>query len=314
MGGNQTIEKVTKNALNGLHVCGLDNVPCAQGQEHALMSVTVACPEIHGNSGLDTKDDSSFPEHDLKPVEGKAVNVMAKAILEAPRKVKLLATGRLTNVALLLSMYPEAMGNIDEIIIMGGALRGGNTHPVAEFNIQGDPEAAQIIFNHGLDENAPLQDVSKLCPSQLRVPVVLVPLEVTHTVLVSDEILKRIEALRIPSLPDKPCKFTKLAISLLLFFSHTYKEVFRFNHGPPLHDPVAVYYALNRKAFESKTYRVDVECTGVHSRGQTVVDIWEQTKRPRNVRVCEKVDVDAFWNDMIAAIHKVALKRVLKDE
>lgn len=144
VGGNQTVEKVTKNALDALYVCDLPAVPCARGQEHALMSKTVPCPEIHGESGLETKDGSRFPKHGLVPVAEKGVVSMAQGILGAPRKVTLVATGRMTNVALLLSMYPEVIRNLTEIVIMGGALRGGNTHPVCVHTRRGQSEMSLL--------------------------------------------------------------------------------------------------------------------------------------------------------------------------
>ena len=70
-----------------------------------------------------------------------------------------------------------------------------------------DPEAAKIVFASGI-------------------PVVIVPLEVTHTVLVTPDILKEIESLG--------SKFSKVIVELLLFFSKTYKEFYNFEH-PPLH-------------------------------------------------------------------------------
>eukprot|EP00232_Nephroselmis_pyriformis_P005104 CAMPEP_0182908830 /NCGR_PEP_ID=MMETSP0034_2-20130328/35421_1 /TAXON_ID=156128 /ORGANISM="Nephroselmis pyriformis, Strain CCMP717" /LENGTH=131 /DNA_ID=CAMNT_0025045031 /DNA_START=1 /DNA_END=392 /DNA_ORIENTATION=+ len=52
--GNQTLEKVTENAYKTLAMCGqvgvVDIIP---GQARSLLRPHVACPEIHGESGLD---------------------------------------------------------------------------------------------------------------------------------------------------------------------------------------------------------------------------------------------------------------------
>ena len=59
------------------------------------------------------------------------------------QRVRLCATAALTNVALLLILYPEVVEMV-EVVVMGGAMGIGNTAPVAEFNIQTDPEAAKV--------------------------------------------------------------------------------------------------------------------------------------------------------------------------
>jgi inosine-uridine nucleoside N-ribohydrolase len=331
-GGNQTVEKVTRNALDLLHLCGLDDVPCVRGNEHALMETTVPCPEIHGESGLDTHCGAKFPPHSLEPVPEKALHFMARTILAQPRKVTLIATGRQTNVALLLTVYPEVMRNVAAITIMGGAMRGGNTHPVAEFNIQGDPEAAQIVLNFGMHGNDALtvnatKDWSTVADADLRVPIVYVTLEVTHTVLVTDAVLAQLQrhtraagapplaavadaaaaagAAALPSTSTELSQFGRLMTSLFLFFAGSYRDHFGFAHGPPLHDPLAVLFPLRPELFKYKHWRVDVECARSHSRGQTVVDVWGQTGRPANAFVCESVDVSEFWRVMEGVVARV---------
>jgi len=56
------------------------------------------------------------------------------------------ATGSLTNIAILLKAFPDIKNKIREITIMGGAIGLGNWSPAAEFNILVDPEAAAIVF------------------------------------------------------------------------------------------------------------------------------------------------------------------------
>lgn len=195
-----------------------------------------------------------------------------------------------------------------------------------------------MVFNFGGARTAEAR-------KQGLVPIVLVTLEVTHTVLVTDTILHRIAQLErddsasstaASSSASAPASasasassithatdeewtavrnpFLRLTRNLLLFFAKTYRDVFAFREGPPLHDPVALYYCLAPEAFATRLYRVDVECAGTHTRGQTVVDIWNQTQRAPNVHVCERVDVDAFWNDMLAAIQRASKLGVLDAE
>ena len=158
-----------------------------------------------------------------------------------------MCTAPLTNAALLLTLYPEVEGLLEQIVLMGGAIGSGNTNPSAEFNIQVsavclvsrlipgseqaewteitlqvDPEAAKIVF-----ESA--------------VPLVMIPIEVTHTALATPSVIQRICAPRTP--------FLSLVREILLFFKDTNKSVFGFD-SPPLHDPTAVAYVIAPHIFK----------------------------------------------------------------
>ena len=225
----------------------------------------------------------------LGEVGGPGIETMAK-LLEAAwekgggEKISLVATGPLTNVALLVAVYGELVERVvEQVVIMGGASTGvGNTSPVAEFNIQMDPTAAAMVFHS--------------CP----VPVKMVPLEITHTVLFDD-----VQAARLaPLAAESP--FGVMIADLLSFFAETYASVFGFASGPPLHDPVAVYYLLAPEAFSGAEYYVDVETSrGSLCEGQTVVDRWHESGKKPNVWVGASVDVDAFFDSLFVAL-KVA--------
>jgi hypothetical protein len=73
-------------------------------------------------------------------------------------RVVLVATGALTNVALLLALYPEVTECLRDIVIMGGAIGIGNTSPGALLSTLGclcceqglrwtDPELPLAFFH-----------------------------------------------------------------------------------------------------------------------------------------------------------------------
>ena len=80
-------------------------------------------------------------------------------------------------------------------------------------------------------------------------------------------------------------------------------RVFGFD-APPVHDPCAVAYLLQPEMFDCKLMRVDVECASPLSSGQTVCDVWGDSKKPPNVHVCKEMDVDKFWDYMIGALEE----------
>lgn len=289
--GNQAVEKVTDNALRVLAAAGLERVPVVMGQSKPLMRPAVHCPQIHGESGLDGPlGGPILPPSPHSPIPGKAVVVMFETIRDwssinnGTTKVQLVATGALSNVALLLMIYPEVAEMVD-VVLMGGCLGTGNTGPVVEFNIQTDPEAAAVVFSSG-------------------VSVTMVPLEVTHAALVTKEVQQRIGA-------PGPHPFLDLIIELLVFFAEMYRKTFMFEN-PPLHDPCAVAYVIAPELFTVEHLRVDVETCSPLSAGQTVVDIWKQSGRPPNAYVCMSMDVKKFWELMVTAVHDAATQSPLQ--
>eukprot|EP00048_Salpingoeca_helianthica_P017103 m.235643 g.235643 ORF g.235643 m.235643 type:complete len:345 (+) comp20180_c0_seq1:20-1054(+) len=285
--GNVSVERTTANTLHVLHLAGIQNVPVVQGQARPLLRPPLHCPEIHGKSGLDGVDFPPLPEG-LCAVPGKAVTVMFEAIKKAhdtatalhgtPTRVGrglghvvLVATGALTNVALLLALYPEVVPCLRDIVIMGGAIGIGNTSPAAEFNIEIDPEAAAMVFASGL--------------------VTMVPLEVTHTALVTPTVLDRLAALGSP--------FSVALERLLLHFKTTYKRVFDFD-DPPLHDPCAVAYVIAPHLFKGRAMHVAVD-TGTLCAGRTVCDLYDRMHKIANATVTTAMDVEAFWLLMLEA-------------
>ena len=130
----------------------------------------------------------------------------------------------------------------------------------------------------------------------------MVPLEVTHTALVTDEILAEINSLS--------TGFSQIITELLLFFKSTYKTVFFMPE--PLHDPCAVAFVINPDLFEYRLMRVDVECASELSYGQTVCDVFGMSKKVKNVHVCFKMDVEKFWTLMVEAIKKANDKTPMK--
>ena len=70
---------------------------------------------------------------------GGAANIAQETLLE-PMITELIGcfaahVQALTNVALLLKLYPEVKDKLKQIVLMGGAIGVGNISPVAEFNI-----------------------------------------------------------------------------------------------------------------------------------------------------------------------------------
>lgn len=268
--GNGPVDKVTANARKVCTLAGID-VVIAEGAERPLAGDAHAAADIHGESALDGAD---LPEPTVPLSPLPAVEQLMATIAASAEPVTIVATAPLTNIAVLIRDHPEVLGNVSGISLMGGSALRGNTTPAAEFNVWADPEAADIVFRSGL-------------------PIKMVGLDVTHTVLATPAVL---DAFR-----DTGTELGRIGAELLTFFAGAYLDKFGMA-APPLHDPVAVLAVVHPDWMTWQRCRVDIELDGRYTRGMTVVDLDGVVEEPPNVEVARAVDVDRFWALMVDSV------------
>ncbi len=254
--GNQTLEKTTANAIRVLELAGRGDVQVAAGCPRPLVRDPRVAADVHGETGLDGPD---LPAANGKPVSEHAVDFLAERVEGAT----LVATGPLTNVALLLARHPDARP--ERVVLMGGAVAEGNVTPAAEFNIWADPEAAARVFASGLD-------------------VTMIGLDVTHRALVT---AARAEQLRSAG------RIGRTVAELLDFYGRFHREVYGFD-GSPVHDAVAVAHVIDPTLLEVERLNVRVDCESELCRGRTVVDVWRRTGLDANANVAVGIDSERF--------------------
>jgi inosine-uridine nucleoside N-ribohydrolase len=270
--GNQTLDKVALNARRVCSVAGITDVPIAAGRDRPLRRDPIIADDIHGVSGLDGVDWDD-PTVELDPRAGVDL-LVERALVPDPRPLTVVATGPLTNVAAALRQAPEIGGRIERISVMGGAIGLGNWTPSAEFNIVADPEAAAEVIASG-------------------VPVTLVPLEVTHRALATDEILDRIGALGTP--------VAAVSVALMNYFAETYRRVFGFP-APAVHDPCAVAVLVDPDIVVTRRVNVEIEVAESLSVGRTVCDVYGRSGRAPNVDLGVDLDAGRFWDLLVGAL------------
>jgi purine nucleosidase/pyrimidine-specific ribonucleoside hydrolase len=272
VGGNGSLEDVTRNALLTCTHAGIRDVPVAAGAAAPLLGRDHgAASQVHGASGM---DGAELGEPDVALDPRHAVDLMADVLRASEEPVTLIPTGPLTNVALLLTRHPELRDRVREIVLMGGAVATGNWRPLAEFNIWCDPEAAHVVFSGGL-------------------PVTMCGLDVTHQALATEDVLASLRAIGSP--------LSALVVDLLSFFADRYKSLWGFP-AAPVHDPVAVARVIAPDVVGCVEANVVVELHGEFTRGATVVDRFGVTGREPNAQVALELDHAAFWALVVDAV------------
>lgn len=269
VGGNQTLERVTRNACIAATVAGID-VPVVPGCRGPLLRKLNTAAEYHGESGL---VGAAPVEPKVVPRDGHGVDFMAATILQHPGEVTLVATGPLTNVAMAVRHYPEIVSAVSEVTLMGGSWTRGNTTPAAEFNIWVDPEAASIVFG------APWK-------------VTMIGLDVTHQALYTPEVDRRISSIDTDA--------ARWVSGVLRAFGEQYLKAAGMP-APPVHDPCAVGVALDPEPYKLRPARVDVETVGRYTSGMTVVDFDAAAEQGQHL-VGTGLEAATFWDTVAAAL------------
>lgn len=278
--GNQTLEKVTANALAVGTIAGITGIPFAAGCPRPLVRSIETAPDIHGDSGM---DGPAQPESAIELDQRHAVDLIIETIMNhEPGEVTLVPTGALTNIALAARKEPRIVQRVREVVLMGGGYHVGNWSAVAEFNIKIDPEAAHIVFNESW-------------------PVVMVGLDLTHQALATDEVVARIEAVG-----TGPAKFVR---ELMDFFRASYKDAQGFDF-PPVHDPCAVAYVIDPSVVSTVKVPVDIELQGALTLGMTVADFRAPAPADCTTSVAVDLDRERFWDLVVDALENIGEVRL----
>ncbi|EPQ5229583.1 nucleoside hydrolase [Providencia stuartii] len=273
--GNQTLKKVTHNALAIAEMAKITGVPFAAGSVRPLVREIEVAPDIHGESGL---DGPVLPTPTLTLDERHAVSLIIETIMSHPPKtVTLVPTGALTNIALAARLEPRIVERVKEVVLMGGGYHVGNWSAVAEFNIKIDPEAAHIVFNE-------------------KWPLTMVGLDLTHQALATPDVVKEIAEI------GSDC--SQFVVELLDFFGKMYKQAQGFD-APPVHDPCAVAYVIDPTVMTTQKVPVNIELTGTHTLGMTVADFRHSAPENCHTQVAVKLDHHKFWQLIINALKNI---------
>ncbi|GHU17561.1 ribonucleoside hydrolase RihC [Spirochaetia bacterium] len=266
--GNVSLEKTANNALKLLTFWG-KRIPVAPGADRPLLAAPTHAEEVHGASGMDGYD---FPIPDKSNLLSEhAVNAIYKTLDESAEKITLVPIGPLTNIALLLRMYPDVKNRIEEIVLMGGSVTRGNKGVMSEFNMACDPEAARIVFESGL-------------------PIVMAGLDVGWKALVHPEDTAKIKAMG---------RTGEMIYALLQHYRSG-----DINTGLKMYDSCAIAYLLQPEMFEVAETFVAVETAGTLTAGTTVVDLKGYLKQRPNARVCVDINEKMFRDWLLAALKR----------
>lgn len=270
--GNVGIEHTTNNALKLLTFLKKD-IPVAKGAAAPLLRNNRFATNAHGKSGMGGFE---FPEPKKELLlEENAVLSEYRVLMESEEKVTILTLGPLTNIALLISAFPEVKEKIAEIIMMGGSTERGNIGIYGEFNVSIDPEAAKMVFRSG-------------------VPITMVGLDIGRKARLTAEDLEALE---------KSGETGTMVSSLFRSYDGGHVE-----EGVKMYDPSAAMFLMEPELFETKEAFIDVEISSPLTIGATAVDYEGTLSEAKNASVCVDVDVERFRRRYVERVADIECK------
>ncbi len=265
--GNVEHEKTFRNARNVLSLAGREDIPVYPGAIKPLLKELRPAAYFHGNNGL---GGAEIPDSKAPWETKKAHEALYEKAKELNGELELVAVGPLTNVATAIVAHPDIVKYLKRILIMGGAVVGGNITPCAEFNIFTDPQAAETVFKCG-------------------VPIVMCGLDVTTKACLSYTDIDEIAAYNNPAakLLDESTRNVR---------EYNIRDGHRSIH---LHDSCPIFYLAFPEYFTAYPCGVYVETQGTITMGKTVCDLYTDHKfEDRHVTVVMDLDNDSVVRTM----------------
>lgn len=237
--GNVPVELATQNAITLTEIAKVD-VPVAQGVSVPFVIAPRPHPDfVHGKDGF---GNINWPAPKGKAVDKSAAQFIVDTVRKYPGEVTIIALGPLGNLASALILDPEIASLVDEVVLMGGtAIEYGNVSPVAEANIMNDPHAADAVFTASWQ-------------------VTMIGLDVTHQVLLDNNILERIKKAN----PTEGAFLYDCAQHYINFYSSRFDM-----DGCYFHDASTIAYVMDPSIFGVELGAVRVACEGIGI-GQTI--------------------------------------------
>lgn len=173
----------------------------------------------------------------------------------------IVTTGPLTNIARLLNQQPELANNIEELIMMGGAINvAGNVEDdghdgSAEWNIYADPAAFKTVLD-------------------TKIPLKLITLDLTNQLPVTKEFIAKLES---QAESNKASNLAAKLWSLVKGFEYYFW------------DTITAAAIIDPALFKFKEMRIDVSTSG-KNQGKTSTSLFGGKK----VKVASQLDKAAF--------------------
>jgi purine nucleosidase len=253
-----------------LQLFGQEQIPVSVGQFYgvnAFPSAWRAAPRV-----LNALPDLlNLPQEASRVAPQPSPEVLRAQLAAATQPVTVLLTGPCSTLVQALALDPSLAARIGQVVWMGGAVdvpgnvRTYNQNGTAEWNVFWDPIGAQQLLTYKL-------------------PLTLIPLDVTNQVPVNLAFLRRLARQTTYQLSQLAGQFWATTVATIPTYEYTYF----------MWDVLATSFLAIPEAFTIETIELDIIPTGANA-GRTL----RQPGSGHWVQVAKHVDTEAFYAYML---------------
>lgn len=230
--GNCDLQNAINNTFQALDISNNSQTLVYKGSKEPLIGIKVRdATDVHGDNGL---GNLTYKRINKKPEKKLAEDFLIDKVRQNKNEITIVATGPLTDIAKAIRKDKNFTKNIKRLVVMGGGIEGGNITEHAEFNIYQDPEAADIVFNSGINN------------------ITMIGLDVANKNIVDDK-MKKI-------LSEVDTKEARFIAELLEKLEESI-----------LYDPITICYLIDENILKFKPLNINIEIEGLE-RGKTSVN------------------------------------------
>jgi len=215
-----------------LNICA----PIIKGSDVPIDKDAFVPTDYHGQNGL---CDVQLPSAATPLYDGDFL-VNLYSMIQQHRPVTYVAIGPLTNLARLITRFPDVTNYIDCLVIMGGGLDVFNMPHQTEYNFSADPVAVQTVLGSNIKK-------------------IFAPLDLTHKLSFSLSEIEEITGVAYPVPINTPTPHNLMAE---LFYKNHDTSLKHGNNGAIIHDVTPLAYMIDPRACEIKKFHISSDQHG----------------------------------------------------
>ena len=206
-----------------------------------------------------------------------AIDYLVSSFNDQPNEITLVTLGPLTNIAQAINKDPSISSKVKHCYVMGGTSDGsGNVSAAAEYNIWVDPEAAQTVFNSGMQ-------------------ITMVGWDNSYKyAMLREEEIEKVKSIN--------TKYADFVVDIQKTLRELTLETYGHD-GFDLPDPITMAIAIDNSIIEeSQQLHVVVDTRDGLTRGQTIVDYFDAENGEQNIRVVTKSSKEKFMELLMDSV------------